>query len=131
MESRVRRNIEQNAERYGELFARAEASPEYWSEVAAHELIREIEARMDRQGVSRAELARRLGSSKAYVTKVLGGNVNFTLATMARLAAALDAELRVGLADRHSKGRSKGQPKRSMPRRTATAKAPAPRSRPR
>ena len=115
MESDVKRNLD----RYRELFGRAEASPEYWSEVAAHELIREIEARMARQGVSRAELARRLGSSKAYVTKVLGGNVNFTLATMARLADALDADLQIGLADRRSERQadSSPRPKSSSPRR--------------
>lgn len=123
MESEMRRSLD----RYRELFARAEASAEYWNEAAAHELIREVEARMARQGVSRAELARRLGSSKAYVTKVLGGNVNFTLATMRRLADALDADLQVHLADR----KARRQPKQPPYGRAAASKAPAPRSRPR
>jgi transcriptional regulator with XRE-family HTH domain len=128
-------DVKRNLDRYRELLARAEASPEYWSEAAAHELIREVEARMARQGISRAELARRLGSSKAYVTKVLGGNVNFTLATMARLAEALGAELQIGLADREAgrqpKGQSKGQPKAAPHRRAAAKETPALRSRPR
>jgi transcriptional regulator with XRE-family HTH domain len=117
MESSVKRNLD----RYREFFGRAEASAEYWSEVAAHELIREIEARMARQGVSRAELARRLGSSKAYVTKVLGGNVNFTLATMARLADALDADLQIGLADRRSGRQTASSPR---PRSLSPARRP-------
>jgi transcriptional regulator with XRE-family HTH domain len=121
MDSGMRRNLE----RYGELFNRAEASTEYWSEAAAHELIRELESRMERQGISRAELARRLGTSKAYVTKVLGGNVNFTLATMARLAEALGAELHVHLADR-GEGRL---PVESPPRPSATASTSRPRPR--
>lgn len=104
MVSTVRRNLE----RYGELFARAEASAHYWSEAAAHELIAELESRMARQGVSRAELARRLGTSKAYVTKVFSANVNFTLATMARLAQALDAEVHIRLTDRGATKRRRG-----------------------
>jgi len=113
MELRMRKNLE----RYGELFARAETSTDYWSEAAAHELIQELELRMERQGVSRAELARRLGTSKAYVTKVLGGNVNFTLATMARLAEALGAELYVRLNDRGTAERQRSRREASAARR--------------
>lgn len=43
---------------------------------------------MEREGVSRAELARRLGVSKAHVTQVLRGK-NITLRTAAALAYAL------------------------------------------
>ena len=117
MESNVKRNLD----RYREFFDRAEASAEYWSAAAAHELIREIETRMARQGVSRAELARRLGSSKAYVTKVLGGNINFTLATMARLAGALNADLQIGLAERRSGRQADPSPR---PRSSSPARRP-------
>ena len=40
---------------------------------------------MEANGVSRGELARRLEVSPAYITKVLRGNVNFTLDSMVRL----------------------------------------------
>jgi transcriptional regulator with XRE-family HTH domain len=55
---------------------------------------------MEAQGISRAEFARRLGTSQAYVTRVLGGNANFTLKTMSKLALALDLELEVVLRPR-------------------------------
>jgi transcriptional regulator with XRE-family HTH domain len=57
----------------------------------------EVLAVMERRGISRSELARRLGASPAYVTKILRGDANFTLASMAKLAAALEAELEIGL----------------------------------
>jgi transcriptional regulator with XRE-family HTH domain len=98
-----------NAERYRQLFAEAESSPEYWNAVAAHEFVRELERRMDEQGVSRADLARRLGTSKAYVTKVLGADTNFTLATMTRLAAALEGTVHVQVVDRDTATRNAGR----------------------
>jgi transcriptional regulator with XRE-family HTH domain len=54
---------------------------------------------MGEQGVSRAELARRLGTSQAYVTKVLRGNVNFTLAALVKLARAVGGEVRLSLVE--------------------------------
>jgi transcriptional regulator with XRE-family HTH domain len=47
--------------------------------------------------MTRVELARRLGASPAYVTKILRGKVNFTLATMVRLSRAVGGELHVQL----------------------------------
>jgi transcriptional regulator with XRE-family HTH domain len=91
---------ERNLERYRQFFERAEASPEYWNAVAAYEFVRELERRLEEQGISRAELARRLGTSKAYVTKVLSADANFTLATMNRLAAAVGGMVHVRIEDR-------------------------------
>ena len=41
-------------------------------------------------GMKRSELAERLGTSRAYVTKLLDGQENMTLKTVVRVAAALD-----------------------------------------
>lgn len=42
-----------------------------------------IYALMERENVSRAELAERIGRSRGFITKVLGGSHNFTLETLA------------------------------------------------
>lgn len=55
------------------------------------ELICEL---MDRHGVSRSELARRLGKSKGYVTKLLDGSVNMTLRTISDVYFVLGFEYR-------------------------------------
>jgi transcriptional regulator with XRE-family HTH domain len=65
----------------------------------------EILAVMEQRGISRSELARRLGASPAYVTKILRGDANFTLASLAKLAAALGAELEIGLRVGPERGR--------------------------
>jgi transcriptional regulator with XRE-family HTH domain len=82
---------------FPELFDEAERHEDYWVAGAILAFTEGLARVMEREGVSRAELARRLGATPAYVTKILRGNVNFTLATMVRLARALGAELQVQL----------------------------------
>ena len=50
---------------------------------------------MESQRVSRAELAKRLGKSKAFVTQVLRGRHNMTLRTLADLFNAMDCRVLV------------------------------------
>src|SRR5438445_13717253 len=47
------------------------------------------------QSLSRAEVAARLGVSRAYVTKVLNGNPNLTIKTLLKLSDALGRELAI------------------------------------
>jgi transcriptional regulator with XRE-family HTH domain len=42
-------------------------------------------------------LAEKIGSSPAYVTKILRGETNFTLDSMVKIATALGCELTIGL----------------------------------
>lgn len=83
---------------FKEHFDDARRHPEYWRELAILEFTDELVRVMDESGVSRAELARRLQTSPAYVTKALRGDANLTISSMAKLARALDLELRVHLA---------------------------------
>lgn len=85
------------AKTFPELFERAEEHDDYWLAGAILEFTEEVVREMDRQGISRTELARRLGSTPAYVTKILRGKVNFTLGTMVKLARALSSEVHVQL----------------------------------
>ena len=86
-------------ERYRRFLEEARSSPDYWIAGPITELIEDIWRLMEEQKVSRAELARRLGTSRAYVTKLLGGNANFTLLTMVKVAMALGATIHVHVAD--------------------------------
>lgn len=87
-------------ERYRKFIREAEAKPEYAAAAVVYDFTEDIWNLMEAQGLSRSELAARLGASPAYVTKILRGNANFTLVSMAKLASALGAELRVHLAAR-------------------------------
>lgn len=75
-----------------------------------------IRALMDRQGVSKAELARRVGKSRAYVTQSLSGNRNMTLGTLASFADALNANAVIELKPRDE---NHG---RLVPRRSTSSK---------
>ena len=77
------------------MIAEAQTRNTYWEERAIIEFTAEICRLMEEQGVSRAELARRLGKSQAWVTKLLGGSNNFTLETMVRVSRTMGGELRV------------------------------------
>lgn len=61
--------------------------------VRQEELILDVTERLSKAledaGITRAELARRLGRSPAFVTQVFGGGRNLTLRTIADIAAAL------------------------------------------
>lgn len=52
-----------------------------------------IIAEMEYQGISRTQLAERVGCTKAFVSQVLNGSRNMTLRTIADLAWALGKEL--------------------------------------
>jgi len=63
--------------------------PAYWSYLTTLEFIDALVAAMDAQGVSGAELARRMGTSRAWVSRVLAGECNLTVATIGKLAFPL------------------------------------------
>lgn len=69
---------------------------------------------MEVNGVSRSELARRLGVSPAYVTKVLRGNVNITLDSMVRLVRAAGGEVSLQVAPKAQKKRNDFYKKQGM-----------------
>lgn len=78
----------------------AEADPVYWTERAILRVTEEIFVEMEKRGLQRSELARRLGTSAAYVTKILRGKANFTLESLARIAHALGGEFKFHIAPR-------------------------------
>ena len=79
------------------LFTEARKDHAYWVEGAILEFTEDMVNRMEEQGVSRSELARRIGTSPSYVTKILRGSTNFTLDTMVKVARALDCDFRCHL----------------------------------
>jgi transcriptional regulator with XRE-family HTH domain len=82
---------------FSELFERAKTRDRYWVERAMLDFTEEIVARMEQLGVSKSELANRLGKTPPFVTKLLRGSNNFTLETMVKVARQLKSEVRVHL----------------------------------
>ncbi len=93
---------------FRELFEEARQRDTYWEERAVLEFTEEVYRRMEDLGLTKRQLAERLGTSAAYVTKVLGGDANFTLRTMVRLARALESNVQVHLEPGKGRGRGVG-----------------------
>ena len=75
------------------LIERAKQSDDYWVGKAIHDFTEDLYALMEARAISKAELAKLIGSTPAYVTKVLRGNTNFTIGSMVRIVRALDGQL--------------------------------------
>jgi predicted transcriptional regulator len=88
-------------EKFSRLIERAQKSVEYWRDVAITDFTHDLHARMARMNVNQEELARRMGTSRPYVTKLLDGG-NFTLNTMVKASMALGGVVRVHIADRET-----------------------------
>ncbi len=80
-------------ERFADLLERAELSDAYQIDRLKVEISERIYNTMTRQDISNAELARRLGKSRAYITKLLRGTTNFTLESLVRISRALSCEV--------------------------------------
>ncbi len=82
---------------FQQLFKKAEQSLEYWIEGAIIEFTEEMLRRMEAKGISRSDLAKRMKVRPSYITKILKGDYNFTLESMAKIARALDTDFRIHL----------------------------------
>lgn len=80
---------------FQELLEQAKQGTAYWVSRAIESFTEDLFVHMKTQGVTKAELARRLGKTPAYVTKILRGRSNFTIESMVTLARALDAEVEI------------------------------------
>ena len=58
-------------------------------------ILEEIVYNMKVKNISRADLARKLGTSRPYITRMLRANVNFTLKSLVQIARALNIRLNV------------------------------------
>ncbi len=73
-----------------ELYQEAQKDPAYWTAKVTHSFAISLNNMMIKKNVTRTDLAKKVGVSKAYITKVLRGEVNFTIETMVKFAMALE-----------------------------------------
>lgn len=69
---------------------------DFLAEKVILDLTEQIVAHMKENNIKRAEFAKRLGVSKAFVTKLLNGHSNLNIKTMVSVAKTLDCELNIG-----------------------------------
>lgn len=91
------KTIEQIHEEIQAALNEARDTHEYRAEGASIEFTNALVTRMREVGLSRSELARKIKTSPAYVSKILRGDTNFSLDTMVKIATALTSEFRCHL----------------------------------
>lgn len=77
--------------------ADAQTRQDYWVETVIMEFTEAMLARMEERGISKSELASKMGVKPAAISKFLGGGNNFTIETMVKVAQALNCQVRVNL----------------------------------
>jgi transcriptional regulator with XRE-family HTH domain len=84
---------------FAALYAKLESTPAYQAEKLAVAFLAELNAFMQAHGVTNAELARRVGVSPAYITKVFRGPSNLSIETLTKLADAVGCKVHLHLAN--------------------------------
>ena len=84
---------------YKKMVSKAQKDVGYWVEDAKLDFSVELHRLLDRKVVNNTELAKRLGTSKAYITKLFRGDANVTIETMVKAACACGGRLHIHIAD--------------------------------
>lgn len=82
---------------YKEKIQKFRDDVDFLTETAILDFTEKVVDKVQKLGLSRAELAQKLGVSKPFVTKLLNGNPNMTIKTMVSIAHALECELNLEL----------------------------------
>jgi plasmid maintenance system antidote protein VapI len=94
--------MSEDAMTFRSLFERAEQTSEFWRQAATLDFAEELSCLLVESGMTRAELARRLGTSPASITQTLRADRNLTLETMTKLAMVFGRRVSVHLAPQQS-----------------------------
>ena len=77
--------------------SRLEADPLFLVEYMKATITSDIFTVMEEESISKTELANRLGKSRQYVSRILNETTNYTLDSIARIAAALKRDVALRL----------------------------------
>ena len=78
-----------------EYLAERKKSDGYWVEAAKLDFAMKLEKQIRLAGLSYATLAKKIGTSAAYISKVFRGDTNMTIETMVKLSRASGARLKI------------------------------------
>ena len=72
---------------------RLEKDPDFLAGYMKATLVGDIFQAMEEEGISKSQLAERLGKSRQYVGRVLNETANFTIDSISKIAAALERDV--------------------------------------
>lgn len=82
---------------YQELKRKRERDPKYWVEYLKIVFSEDVGRLLEERGMNQADLAGKLGTSRAYVTRLFHGTFNPTVETLVKVSLALDARVELHL----------------------------------
>lgn len=85
-------NLDRQLKRIDNIRDQARDSVEYKIESAKIDYSEQISERLETLGLTQIELAKRMGVSAPYVTKLLRGTANLTLDSMVKIAHVLECD---------------------------------------
>ena len=74
---------------YEDLYQEAQKDHSYWTAKVTHSFSISLNNMMVEKNITKTDLAKKIGVSKAYITKVLRGEANYTVETMVKFSMAL------------------------------------------
>ena len=80
---------------FNEYLERLKDTSEYYAAAARDDFVNELLRAMSEKNITQKELAAKIGVSAAYVSKVLGGDVNLSIESMSKFAFALDMRIEI------------------------------------
>ncbi|MBN1866189.1 helix-turn-helix transcriptional regulator [Candidatus Sumerlaeota bacterium] len=83
-----------------EAIERVRGNPAYLAERALWDFVRTVTDRLALTGMTKGELAKRAGLDEAQLSRILAGNHNMTVKTLARIASAFGTDLSLRLESR-------------------------------
>lgn len=82
-----------------EFIDNAKKTDAYWLERTKLDFAIEMEKRRKRMHISNADIAEKIGTSAAYISKVFRGDANFTIESMVKLSRATGGKLHIKIID--------------------------------
>ncbi|WP_144822390.1 helix-turn-helix domain-containing protein [Marinobacter piscensis] len=75
----------------------------YWVEKSKLDFTGALFAQMKSKGMTKSALARKLGLSAPYISRVMAGDENLTIESMVKLASSVGGRLHIHISDQHNK----------------------------
>ncbi|MFP4474907.1 MAG: helix-turn-helix domain-containing protein [Desulfatibacillaceae bacterium] len=94
---------------FKDMLDRVEGTPEFRLAALEHEVTEQLWIAMEARGMSKADLAEKLGVSRASVTMLFRDGSNLTLKRMLHIADALDCEVDIRIRPREQAGGLPGE----------------------
>jgi len=85
---------------------KAKLTDSYWVEKAKMDFAFELSKFIKASKMTNRDMADKLGTSPAYITKILKGDANFTIESMVKATRAANAKLHISIIDDRESARS-------------------------